>query len=413
MKLYSCHACGGSMEWDGQSGGLKCKNCGTTVKVEDTEALGYHPYETLPEFMSLQDYPEKVIQCPGCGAEIKADAKTVSMGCPYCGASLVLDEKQLSFAKPDGVAPVMISGDRVRQLVKEWCGKHMFAPNLASAHLEVKFVSPQYIPFWVFRAHVRGEYSGRGGKDRTVTRKNDDGTTVTRTVTDWYPIHGTVSDDLENFGVSADENINKEYADFLFDSTPDDAFAEWKPEYFAGSYSFIPTVPVEDAEEQAKDDMKSELESRTESDLRREYDHVEFSSFDVEYSDMAWLLDQIPGYFVICRYHGGIYVDVVNGVTGEIHGTYPVSFLKVAIAFILAAAASFAAFAFFVPESVSVCTNESCRFSWGVFGTSAAIFGVIALIVYVCIHLWLKGRVLGRDELQKNPWLAEIIEKIK
>lgn len=289
----------------------------------------------------------------------------------------------------------------------------MFAPNLASAHLEVKFVSPQYIPFWVFRAHVRGEYSGRGGKDRTVTRKNDDGTTVTRTVTDWYPIHGTVSDDLENFGVSADENINKEYADFLFDSTPDDAFAEWKPEYFAGSYSFIPTVPVEDAEEQAKDDMKSELESRTESDLRREYDHVEFSSFDVEYSDMAWLLDQIPGYFVICRYHGGIYVDVVNGVTGEIHGTYPVSFLKVAIAFILAAAASFAAFAFFVPESVSVCTNESCRFSWGVFGTSAAIFGVIALIVYVCIHLWLKGRVLGRDELQKNPWLAEIIEKIK
>ena len=359
MKLYSCHACGGSMEWDG--------------------------YETLPEFMSLQDYPEKVIQCPGCGAEIKADAKTVSMGCPYCGASLVLDEKQLSFAKPDGVAPVMISGDRVRQLVKEWCGRHMFAPNLASKHLEVKFVSPQYIPFWVFRAHVRGEYSGRGGKDRTVTRKNDDGTTVTRTVTDWYPIHGTVSDDLENFGVSADENINKEYADFLFDSTPDDAFAEWKPEYFAGSYSFIPTVPVEDAEEQAKDDMKSELESRTESDLRREYDHVEFSSFDAEYSDMAWLLDQIPGYFVICRYHGGIYVDAVNGVTGEIHGTYPVSFLKVA----------------------------SCRFSWGVFGTSAAIFGVIALIVYVCIHLWLKGKIIGRDELQKDPWLKEIMEKIK
>ena len=172
----------------------------------------------------------------------------------------MFDDKQLSFAKPDGVAPVMISGDKVRQLVKEWCGKHMFAPNLASKYLEVKFISPQYIPFWVFRAHVCGEYSGRGGKDRTVTRKNSDGSSSTRTVTDWYPIHGTVSDDLENIGVSADGNINKEYSDFLFDSTPDDAFDEWKPEYFAGSYSFIPTVPVEDAEAQAKDDMKDELE---------------------------------------------------------------------------------------------------------------------------------------------------------
>ena len=88
MKLYSCHACGGSMEWDGATGGLKCRNCGTLVKVQDAEALGYHPYETLPAFQSLQDYPETVIQCPGCGAEIKADGKTVSMGCPYCGAKL-------------------------------------------------------------------------------------------------------------------------------------------------------------------------------------------------------------------------------------------------------------------------------------------------------------------------------------
>ena len=28
MKLYSCHACGGAMEWNGESGGLKCGNCG-------------------------------------------------------------------------------------------------------------------------------------------------------------------------------------------------------------------------------------------------------------------------------------------------------------------------------------------------------------------------------------------------
>ena len=159
--------------------------------------------------------------------------------------------------------------------------------------------------------------------------------------------------------------------------------------------------------------MKDGLEERTRSDLSREYDHVEFSSFDTEYSEMAWRLDQIPGYFVICRYHGGIYVDAVNGVTGEIYGTYPVSFLKVTIAYILGVLASLACIAVFVPESVMICTNESCNFSWGQFGFTGAIVGVIALIAYVCIYFWLQGKGLGKDELQQNPWLRDIMEKIK
>ena len=130
---------------------------------------------------------------------------------------------------------------------------------------------------------------------------------------------------------------------------------------------------------------------------------------------MAWRLEQIPGYFVICRYHGGIYVDAVNGVTGDIYGTYPVSLLKVTAAFIPAAIAAFAWFALTIPEMVSVCSQAEkiCRFSWGVFGISAAIYAVIALIAYVCLLFWLKSRVFGRDDLQKNPWLAGIIGKIK
>ena len=56
---------------------------------------------------------------------------------------------------------------------------------------------------------------------------------------------------------------------------------------------------------------------------------------------------------------------------------------------------------------------DGCNCSWGQFGFTGAIVGVSGLIAYVCIYFWLQGKVIGKDELQKNPWLREIMEKIK
>ena len=394
---------------DGAAGGLRCGKCGTVVSVPRSAPSAYHPIVPPPVFPDCQ---VNATRCPCCGAEIESGIRTASMNCPFCGAGLVFDDRQLRFAKPDGVAPVMISGNRVRRLVKEWCGRHFFAPDLTSKYLEVKFISPQYIPFWVFSASTATEYEGSGRRIRIST---DPSKRIRHD--DWSRVSGTRSDDLDNIGVRAVTGVKDDYAGFLFRTTPPDAITAWRPEYFAGSYSFIPSVAVTTAEARAKKDMKDEIRKRQEKELNRLYGYNDFSwkTFDVSYSGMAWRLEQIPGYFVICRYHGGIYVDAVNGVTCDIYGTYPVSLLKVTAAFIPAAIAAFAWFALTIPEMVSVCSQAEkiCRFSWGVFGISAAIYAVIALIAYVCLLFWLKSRVFGRDDLQKNPWLAGIIGKIK
>ena len=441
MKVYTCHACGGAMEWDGAAGGLKCSRCGTAVKIEDTETLGYHSCDTLPT--GLQGDQDKVIHCQGCGAEIKADCRTLSMSCPNCGASLVFDDSQLSYVKPDGVAPFRISRDCARKLVKEWYGRHWFAPGFASHSLDVEFSSPHYIPFWVFKAHIEGEYSGRGGKDITFVLPNSihgigfggregyldkAGLIKAQTVTSWEDIHGTVSEDLENFGVLADSSIDHEYARLLFRSTPAGAFVQWKPEYFAGCSSFLPGVLAGDAAEQAKKDMRNDLERRTRMDIfhksenekflgfnfeRVKYNQVEFSSFYADCSNMSWRLVQIPAYFAICRCHGRIYVSAVNGATGEVFGTCPVSYLRIIIAIVFAAAAALAGVEFFMPESVSVCTEGGCQFSWGAFSATAGIIGAIALLVYVCIYFLLKSSDSGRDSQENSPWIREIMEKAK
>ena len=408
MKFYSCRDCGGTMEWDGASDCLRCRNCGTSVSVQKAAPSGCHRYAALPEFRRLRDLDEKSVRCPGCGAEAKTDMRTVSLVCPYCGAGIVLDRRQLSFARPDGTARIRIRGDRVRQLVKEWCAGHPFAPDLTSKYLEVKFISPQYIPFWVFRARVSAKYSGRGGRNRTVRERNAQGQTVSRTAVDWHPIDGTVSAELESSGVPGDRDIDAGFSDFLFRSTPQDSFSAWQPEYFAGNYSFIPTVPARDAEAKAHDCMLPEIKRRTIIELSGKWSHIDFRSFSVSFGDTAWRLVQIPAYFVICRYHGGIYVEAVNGVTGEIRGTCPVSFLKVTAACAIAAAVMLTAFLFFDYGS---CGGMGCLTESGSFRTDALIAAGIAAGICFIICLSLRMRILGRDDLKRSPWLREIMDK--
>ena len=397
------------MRWfngmDGAAGGLRCGKCGTVVSVPRSAPSAYHPIVPPPVFPDCQ---VNATRCPCCGAEIESGIRTASMNCPFCGAGLVFDDRQLRFAKPDGVAPVMISGNRVRRLVKEWCGRHFFAPDLTSKYLEVKFISPQYIPFWVFSARVTAKYSGRGGRNRTVRERNAQGQTVSRTAVDWHPIDGTVSAELESSGVPGDRDIDGSFSDFLYSSTPQDSFRAWQPEYFAGSWSCLPTVQAGDAEAAAHDGMIPEIKRRTVTELSRKWSHIDFRTFSVSFSDTAWRLVQIPAYFVICRYHGGIYVEAVNGVTGEIRGTCPASFLRVTVSYAIAAAVMLSVFLF---ADYGSCGGRGCLTESGSILTDALIAAVIAAGVWVLIYIALMMRVLGTDDLKKSPWLRGIMEK--
>jgi hypothetical protein len=260
----------------------------------------------------------------------------------------------------------------------------------------------------VFSARVTAKYSGRGGRNRTVRERNAQGQTVSRTAVDWHPIDGTVSAELESSGVPGDRDIDGSFSDFLYSSTPQDSFRAWQPEYFAGSWSCLPTVQAGDAEAAAHDGMIPEIKRRTVTELSRKWSHIDFRTFSVSFSDTAWRLVQIPAYFVICRYHGGIYVEAVNGVTGEIRGTCPVSFLKVTAACAIAAAVMLTAFLFFDYGS---CGGMGCLTESGSFRTDALIAAGIAAGICFIICLSLRMRILGRDDLKRSPWLREIMDK--
>lgn len=52
------------MEWDAESGGLRCRSCGAKVSVQKAAPEGFHDYESLPSFPAIQDDKEKSVRWP-------------------------------------------------------------------------------------------------------------------------------------------------------------------------------------------------------------------------------------------------------------------------------------------------------------------------------------------------------------
>ena len=172
----------------------------------------------------------------------------------------------------------------------------------------------------------------------------------------------------------------------------------------------------EDAEAKAKKAMKSEIMSRLEDELRsrRGYNRFSYKSFEVTYSNKAWRLELIPGYFVICRYGGRIYVQAVNGVTGEVYGTYPVSIGKVTIACVCGAAALLLCLLLLDWSGGRLVTEAAGGYSvdWNRVWSGVMFSGAIAAAAWLVTFIRIRLPARGRDDLKNDKWLREIMGKI-
>lgn len=402
------------MEWDAESGGLRCRSCGAKVSVQKAAPEGFHDYESLPSFPAIQDDKEKSVRCPACGAEIKTGSRTVSETCPSCGAGFVSADKLLSFARPDGLAPFMIPPDRVDGLLRKECSRRLLAPGFSSGRIRGRFISRQYITLWVFSAGISTEYAGYGSRLRQPHRLESDEKEGSRLLSDWEPFKGRRSDLMENVCVPADpETDDACYRRILFSSTPQDALCAWQPEYLLGSWSFLPAVSASNAEAKAREEMKAEIRKRIEKEQYEasEFKNLSYRTFDLKYNNKAWRLVQIPAYFVISSYRGGFYFEAVNGATGEVFGDFPVSSIRLAVLALLVAAGTALLCVAIDWDDVIINTDGGYGIDhdralvWFVF------FCAVSAVCLVAAFLGLTPPIYRKDDLKNKKWLREITER--
>lgn len=335
------------MEFDVKTQTLKCPNCETQIQiVNDKDKIVEHAFtKKVAKTISVEEKKSTTMQCKGCGAKVEISSDCTATECMYCGAKYVLAEKQEEAIIPDGVVPFKIDKHQVKDTFTKWINRRWLAPGKLKQLYESDKIQGTYIPYWTFDADVVCDYSAEGGKHRKVQVKNSDGSTTTKTETDWYNTHGRVKEFFDDVQVKASKNMK---ASLLKGIEPYDTkkqLVSYSPEYLSGYGAECYTVSLEDAHREANQIMEGELRDLARKDVRKRYDEVRNVRIAPDYRDETYKHILIPVYATAFTYGSKNYTVLINGQTGKIKGDYPKSPVKIGIIAVIVIAIAAALFA--------------------------------------------------------------------
>lgn len=335
MIAKKCTGCGADKFFDPESGKLKCEHCGGEYALEGVSASGNILKNYTPEYApTKREDEERHYECTSCGSVVTFKAGE-SLRCPSCG-DVALEEKRIGVCIPDGIIPFRVGKKRASEYFWAWAKKKKLAPNDFKRLAKLGKISGQYVPVWAYNFNLSGSY--RGQVSYTVHKKDNKSYTVTK------PIWGKVNRNFINECVSGtvqmpDKNI-RELAPFNVEGTR--AFSN---EYLFGFSGLDTNRNAGDAHRAVIDFATREIERDIRSDEGSGKYSVDWLDVNVTPSNETLRYVYAPVWASHFSYKKKKYHAFVNGETGTVSGSYPISGWKVffIILGILAAVGGFVA----------------------------------------------------------------------
>ena len=336
-----CPNCGGTMDFDPETGDLGCPYCGYHEEVEPEEEVKCAAelrFEDAEKYENCDWGTEKkTVICKSCGAETVYDALEIAGECPYCGSNQVMEASDSKTMAPGGVVPFRVSKKQAGEKFLKWIKGRLFTPRKAKKQATPDAFKGVYLPYWTFDTDTHSSYTARYGIDVHYRDRNGN----VRTRTHWYFTSGKydkfINDQLAKATNRHDEDLLARIATFDTESN-----VEYKPEYLAGYASERYSIGLKDAwENDAKCAIRRDLESEIARYIRasRHADHVAGLMVRTNYNDITYKYLLLPIWISSFKYKGKTYAFMVNGQNGHVGGQAPISALRVAIAVVLGVAA--------------------------------------------------------------------------
>lgn len=335
-----CPRCGGVMDYDPATGGLKCPYCDYEQEIKKEEDAPKTAQEL--DFSQAENtancnwgVEKKTVLCKACGAESVYDALEISAVCPFCGSNQVMEAADRKTMAPGGVIPFEITDTKAAELFKSWIKKKWFCPKLAKESAKAKRFQGVYLPYWTFDTKISSDYTGQYGKERRV-KKGDQ----TETVVDWYPTKGNYKESIDDELVCATTNQNQS---MLMGLEPYRTAENksYKPEYVAGFAAERYAIGVKEGWEIAKSSIQRKLKANITKKIEQEHhaDRVRNLQLKTTYRDITYKYLLLPVWISSYKYKDKVYQFMVNGQTGKVSGKTPISIPKVilTVAAVLAA----------------------------------------------------------------------------
>jgi DNA-directed RNA polymerase subunit RPC12/RpoP len=335
-KKFACEGCGALMLFEPSTRGLKCPFCGGTkgIPQDDDYVAVEHALESAAEAATREDAP-KVFRCENCGAEVTYTGATMSSTCSFCGSEHVVERTgDVDRIPPESVVPFAVTFDRAKGFWRTWLGKGLFRPKKLIDLATGEQLKGVYVPHWTYDAHAWSRWTAEAGYHYTVTVGSGQNAR-TETRTRWESAAGERSDSFDDILVCASRGLDDRLMDEArpFDL---DGAEPYRSEFLSGFAAEEYTIDLPAGWERARERANAIQTRRCSGDVPG--DTQRFLRVWTQYGEVTWKHLLLPVWIASYRWNGKTFRFMVNGQTGKVVGTAPISIVKVGIAVLLAAA---------------------------------------------------------------------------
>lgn len=256
--------------------------------------------------------------CNSCGAEIVGDRTLIATRCGFCGNTFVAASRIRATQTPNFLIPFALDRKAmVAAFRKATKGKFLLPPAFRDEHTLTE-ATGAYLPYWFHDGQASGtlrfhaenyRHWSDSDYDYTETKVYDvvrEGSVAFRGI----PVCGTTkleparAEGVEPFDVQASRPFATAYLSG----------------YVASSYDIAAKDTLERADTRARESLTEMVEGTVTgySTLRRE-------SCETRVDHTATWYALLPVWLIVISYAGKSYPFAVNGQTGEVVGTFPIS----------------------------------------------------------------------------------------
>ncbi len=340
LEKYACPACGADAQWNPTRQALVCPYCGTESPAElsaDGRTITEHDLATalrnVPADKRGWEADRVAVQCQSCKAISLFNPQRVAQRCEFCGSPSIVPYTQTRAPiVPESLLPFAVAESKVREQVRRWYQSRWFAPNRLKSAALTDTVHGLYIPYWTFDAQVHATWTAeagyyyyetvqRGGKSERVRR------------TRWQSASGSLSHFFDDELVPATKGVDMTLLRKI-EPFPTDSLVPYEPGYVSGWVVEQYQIDLVAAAEHARQTMDGKLEAmcaaQVPGDTQR---NLQVNS---NYSGQTFKHVLVPLWLLSYNYGSRAFQVLINGVTGQIAGKQPWSWVKIMFAILCA-----------------------------------------------------------------------------
>lgn len=334
---YKCPNCGAEIKFDPNLQKGKCDFCLSEFTINEIEKLNkidnQHINKDNLEYTHNEEWDSidkktKVYYCPRCGAEIVSDNNTTATFCCYCHGPVVLSDKFNGEFKPSKVIPFKIDKDKAIANFMEWSKRKWFLPKEFSSSKQLEKITGIYIPFWIVDSNVTGQMSARGKKITTWISGD-----YKYTKTDIYNIYREANLTFKNVSSNASSKMDDKVMESIepYDSN---GFREFSIAYLPGFFS----EKYDKTKEEVLPLIERKIKLGTNDILRGSiggYSIVDVIGTHETFNKTSCNYALMPVWMMTYSVGNKNYIFAMNGQTGKVFGSLPVSKAKLFILFLV------------------------------------------------------------------------------